>query len=47
MNSPGSPNNRGFHSHTPWSNQNIYFDTVGCCDGATQRISADIQTFPG
>jgi hypothetical protein len=47
MNSPGSPNNRGFHSHTPWSNQNIYFDTVGCCDGATQRISADIQTFSG
>jgi hypothetical protein len=47
MNSPGSPNNRGFHSHTPWSNQNIYFDTVGCCDGTTQRISADIQTFPG
>lgn len=45
MNSPGSPNNRGFHAHVPWSNQNIYFDTVGCCDGATQRISADIQTF--
>ena len=47
MNSPGSGNNRGFHAHAPWSNQNIYFDTVGCCDGATQRISADIQTFPG
>jgi len=46
MNSPGSPNNRGFHAHAPWSNQNIYFDTVGCCDGTTQRISADIKTFP-
>jgi hypothetical protein len=47
MNSPGSPNNRGFHSHTPWSNQHIYFDTVGCCDGATQRIEAGIDTFSG
>ena len=47
MNSPGSGNNRGFHAHAPWSNQNIYFDTVGCCDGTTQRISADIQTFSG
>jgi len=46
MNSPGSGNNRGFHAHAPWSNQNIYFDTVGCCDGTTQRISADIKTFP-
>ncbi len=47
MNSPGSPNNRGFHAHAPWSNQHIYFDTVGCCDGATQRIEAGIDTFSG
>jgi len=47
MNSPGSGNNRGFHAHAPWSNQNIYFDTVGCCDGTTQRISAGIDTFSG
>ena len=47
MNSPGSPNNRGFHAHAPWSNQHIYFDTVGCCDGTTQRIEAGIDTFSG
>jgi hypothetical protein len=47
MNSPGSGNNRGFHAHAPWSNQRIYFDTVGCCDGVTQRIDAAIDTFPG
>ncbi len=38
---------RGFHAHVPWSNQNIYFDTTGCCDGSTQRISAGIDTFGG
>lgn len=47
LHSVGSGNNRGFHSHTPWSNQHIYFDTVGCCDGSTQRIEAGIDTFPG
>ncbi|MFT5189560.1 MAG: hypothetical protein ACI957_002590 [Verrucomicrobiales bacterium] len=29
---------RGAQSHTPWSNDNIYFDTAGCCD-ATQRLT--------
>ncbi len=38
---------RVFQAHTPWSNANIYFDTAGCCDGATQRINAGIDTFPG
>lgn len=47
LHSVGSGNNRGFHSHTPWSNQHIYFDTVGCCDGSTQRIEAGIDTFAG
>ena len=47
LHSVGSGNNRGFHSHTPWSNQHIYFDTVGCCDASTQRIEAGIDTFPG
>jgi len=47
VNSPTAPYGRLFHSHAPWSNQNIYFDTMGCCDGGTQRISADIQTFSG
>lgn len=45
--SPTTGNGRIFHSHAPWSNQNIYFDTTGCCDTTTQRISADIITFPG
>jgi len=35
---------RGFQGHTPWSNNNVYFDTAGCCGGDT-RISADIATF--
>jgi hypothetical protein len=37
---------RGFQSHIPWSDDNIYFDTMGCCDGALQRINANISTFP-
>ncbi len=45
LNSPSAGNSRGFHAHVPWSNQNVYFDTVGCCDGTTQRITADINTF--
>jgi hypothetical protein len=36
---------RVFQAHTPWSNNNIYFDTAGCCDGGTQRINAGIDTF--
>lgn len=38
-------NARNFQAHIPWSNNNIYFDTSGCC-GGTQRISkgaADID----
>jgi len=38
---------RGFQAHLPWSNNNIYFDTVGCCDAATQRLNAGIDTFAG
>ena len=30
---------RGWSVHTPWGNRNIYFDTAGCCEGATQRIN--------
>lgn len=29
---------RSLNAHVPWSDQVIYFDTAGCCDG-TQRIS--------
>ncbi len=37
---------RGFSAHTPWSNNNLYFDTAGCCDTTTQRISGPIDDFP-
>lgn len=36
---------RGFQGHTPWSDDTIYFDTMGCCDATTQRISASITGF--
>jgi len=38
---------RGIQAHTPWGNNNIYFDTAGCCDGGTQRSSKNvINDFP-
>lgn len=46
-NSPtSSSSTRGWQAHTPWSDNTVYFDTSGCCDGTTQRISANIDTFP-
>lgn len=46
--SPGTTTGtqRGFQAHLPWSDDNIYFDTAGCCDGTLQRINASITTFP-
>ncbi|MCS1411735.1 MAG: hypothetical protein M2R45_04937 [Verrucomicrobia subdivision 3 bacterium] len=38
-----SGTNRGFHAHVPWSDQQIYFDTAGCCASPAQRINAPIQ----
>jgi hypothetical protein len=47
VNSPSSSGGgRGFQVHLPWSNDNIYFDTSGCCDGSLQRISAPISALP-
>jgi hypothetical protein len=47
VNSPSSSGGgRGFQAHVPWSNDNIYFDTSGCCDGF-QRISGPISGFSG
>jgi len=47
VNSPSSSGGgRGFQAHLPWSNDNIYFDTSGCCDTSLERISAGISTFP-
>jgi len=44
--SPSSNNGqRGFQAHIPWSNNRLYFDTTGCCDGGLQRIDQDIFTL--
>lgn len=43
-NSPGL--SRDFQAHAPYSDESIYFDTGGCCDGALHRISANSSTFP-
>jgi hypothetical protein len=46
--SPSSPSSsRGFQAHIPWSDNNIYFDTAGCCDAGLTRISASTTTFAG
>ncbi|MES2709300.1 MAG: LamG-like jellyroll fold domain-containing protein [Verrucomicrobiota bacterium] len=31
---------RGISAHATWDNNTFYWDTAGCCDTATQRISA-------
>jgi hypothetical protein len=41
-----SDHERGFQAHLPWSDDTIYFDTAGCCDGGAQRISKNINTLP-
>lgn len=44
--SPSSPSSqRGAQGHVPWGNSQIYFDTVGCCGAATQRINAPISAL--
>ena len=40
-----SSSERGFQAHAPWSDDNIYFDTDGCCGATTERINASITTF--
>ncbi|MEM7383360.1 MAG: LamG-like jellyroll fold domain-containing protein, partial [Verrucomicrobiota bacterium] len=34
-----SGSERGWSVHTPWSNGTIFYDTAGCCDANTMRIS--------
>jgi len=38
---------RMFQAHIPWSDDVMYFDTAGCCDTLTQRISDNISSFSG
>jgi hypothetical protein len=46
VNSPSSSGGgRGFQANVPWNDDNIYYDTSGCCDGTLQRISAPISSF--
>ena len=48
VNSPSSSGGgRGFQAHCPWSNDNIYYDTAGCCTATTERINASITGFAG
>jgi hypothetical protein len=41
--SAGLGGGRGIQAHLPWSDNTIYFDTSGCCNGETQRISKNIS----
>ena len=41
-----SSGNRGFQAHIPWGNNQIYFDTQGCCTVPTQRLNGTIVDFP-
>lgn len=34
-----SSGGRGLNAHATWSDGNFYWDTAGCCDGATQRVA--------
>jgi hypothetical protein len=46
MASPSSTGTeRGFSAHATWSDNNFYFDTAGCCDGATQRVFISIDAY--
>jgi len=46
VNSPSSSGTyRGAQAHVPWSNNNIYWDTAGCCN-PPERISGSIEMFP-
>ena len=38
-----SSDGQGLSANVPWSDNNIRFDTAGCCDTGTQRINAPID----
>ena len=42
FNSPSSSGTqRGAQAHIPWSNREVYWDTVGCCAGGAERVNGD------
>jgi hypothetical protein len=46
MTSPTSTGvERGLSAHATWGDNNFYFDTAGCCDGGTQRVSTSVDTY--
>lgn len=46
MFAPGvNGSSRGNQAHVPWGNQQIYFDTEGCCNGGNERINRNINQF--
>ncbi len=34
---------RGFQGHVPWSGNDIYFDTSGCCDAGVHRLNGSVS----
>ena len=45
--SPSSNNGqRGIQAHVTWSDNNIYFDTAGCCEATLQRINKVMDGWP-
>lgn len=38
---------RGIQGHVPWSDNNLYFDTSGCCSTWNQRLSGSIEEYSG
>jgi hypothetical protein len=36
---------RGIQAHTPWSDNNVYYDTAGCCTAGQQRLNGSITAW--
>ncbi|HVY68643.1 MAG TPA: LamG-like jellyroll fold domain-containing protein, partial [Verrucomicrobiae bacterium] len=48
MVSPSSTGSaRGFQAHLPWDNDQVFFDSAGCCTTDETRIQGDISGFSG
>lgn len=41
-----SAGQRAFQAHIPWGNHRVYFDTQGCCEPGSQRLSGHIPELP-
>ena len=36
---------RGIQAHTPWSDNNVYYDSAGCCTAGQQRLNGSITAW--